>query len=268
MTAGPEAPHGWSVPSQPLAQPGVPPALALRATVWSRIAAYLIDGSLATLAAVVLSPLAGADLFAGVGFMLIWMLAWILVRVAVPQLAGESPGKLLGGLRTVGDHGEPLGAGPRALREVLLYPFYLIPFAIAADAVAADRPIRRSLRDRMAGTYVVVTGAPAGGRGALLGGAALLLVLACGLVSAALYEPPHSVERQRAEFVKGCTSEGGQTSSCECMFERIHAQLGGRRIDEISRTDPGRLPPDAAAAFDDAAARCGEPVPAAGAARS
>ena len=91
--------------------------------------------------------------------------------------------------------------------------------------------------------------APAARR-ALFGGAALLLVLAVGLVSARRYAPAYSVERQRAEFVKGCTSEGGAASSCVCMFDRIHARLGGHRIDEISRADvdlPARPTPRAAA---------------------
>lgn len=257
---GPAASQWRSARSQPVAGLGPQPGLETRAGVWSRIAAYLVDGGVATITAAALTRLTGAEVFVSAEYLLIATLTWAVVRVGVPLIAGESPGKRLGGLRTVDEHGVRLGTSTRLVREVLLYPLYLIPFGIIADALAADRPARRSLRDRMSGTYVIREQRATSG-GLLLGLAASCLTVACWAGAVALYQPVSSVDGQRSDFVEGCTDSGGSAASCACIFESLHAQLGGRRIDEIGRAGVENMPADAASAFDAATARCaaGEP---------
>ncbi len=218
--AGPEAP-GWAgLPAPPAvtANPAGPAADELSA-IWPRIAAYLFDCALATLLAAGVTVLADPQPRRTSGvYLLTFVAAWALVRVAGPALKGESPGKRMLRIATVDTTGRPIGHGVRAVRELPVWALYWIPFVVAIDAVFAERDGLRGMRDRLTRTSVVQRGAVTGGRVAAV---LVLALVVIGTATTNLASWNRSPQRSLASFVSDCVGGGGSVAQCSCQRDHL-----------------------------------------------
>ncbi|HEX7288568.1 MAG TPA: RDD family protein [Candidatus Angelobacter sp.] len=148
--------------SQPvlrMQQTGANPAFVV-ADKWLRVAGYLIDVVPAIVLSLVgLIPIVGI-IFAGLLLAPYWLLR---------DIAGASLGKMLLGMRIVGQDGQPATTGARVLRNLpliaaplcmiipLLGYFVTIPVALIVVLVEGTLLLSQGSRlgDKMAGTVVV-----------------------------------------------------------------------------------------------------------------
>ena len=257
---GPEAPLSpAAVPrslTAPLAASG--PALATRPTAVPRIAAYLLDIGLATMLTFGVLRLVDVSPERLTALVLLLTFAgWAIVRVAGPMIAGESPGKRMLQLRTVDASGAPIPTGTRALRELVIWLIYWVPLVSLVDAFVVERGERRSMRDRMAGTYVVHTsdGPASGGRAVAV---LLLAVATLGVSWAGVRAVGNSSRQLEQGFVAGCVNGGLGSAECQCIFDQVSADLPRERLVQADRDARlGRnMPPDVEVAIRAAGQAC------------
>lgn len=242
---GPESSFGLAVPGLHAEPAGVSePPLDARASIWLRLGAYFVDAGIATLGALVSAAALGGSAGGSpvTGLFGAWLVPWWLaLRVAVPSRAGESPGKLLAGIRTVDASGLDIGLSRRLVRDGLFWLPYMLPLLGLIDACIAERHAMRSTRDQMSGTYVVRAHATPSGRrrrATFAVAAAFAFVLASSpLLKLHLSESrtvgntrqgpaPGPRERARHDYVAACENRGRPVSGCLCLFEHLEEALG------------------------------------------
>jgi uncharacterized RDD family membrane protein YckC len=267
--------HTWV---EPVAPPPPPPPARDRiigdrpiAGYGYRVAAFLFDVGLAFAAGVLVAFLAGgAETWATGGgdtaFLLVVIGAWLLITTgATAILGGRTLGKWLVGTRVVGPGG-PADFGTSVLRDQLARLLYLVPFFGLADVIwAAADADRRSLRDKMVGTYVVRD------RGTMFRawavGAAAVALLAVWVAGTSALDPDvgggYSAS-ERAEFVDACRDEGGTRSECECLFAYLATRVSHDEFARIDSDDIKDWPPRLRRVTLEAGRRCSggdEPAP-------
>jgi uncharacterized RDD family membrane protein YckC len=226
------------------------PALATRPPAAPRIAAYLLDMGIATMVTFgVLRLVDVSPEHLTAVILLLTFAGWALVRVAGPLIAGESPGKRMLQLRTVDAHGAPIPTGTRALRELLIWLIYWVPFVAMVDAFVAERGERRTMRDRMAGTFVVHTddGPATGGRAAAV---LLLAALVLGVSWAGVRDVGNRSRQLEQGFIAGCVNGGLGSSQCQCIFDQVSADLPSDATAAAARTGARAATPCAARSRD------------------
>jgi len=261
---------GWPAggPEAPLTPAAVPafrapvtsspePGLATCETAGPRIAAYLLDIGLATMLTFGVLRLVDASPERLTALLLVLTFAgWAVVRVAGPMIAGESPGKRMLNLQTVDASGIPVPTGTRALRELVIWLIYWVPFVALIDAFVVERGEHRSMRDRMAGTSVVHAsqGPASGGR---VTAVLVLGVLALCVAWAGVRHETSGGQLERG-FVTGCVRGGLGNAECRCIFDQLSTGLPRERIVQADRdVRLGRsMPPDVQVALRSAAQGC------------
>jgi len=248
---GPEAPGSTLIlAAATKPAPAGTPTPTERSGMWPRIAAYLFDAGLSALLAFsilrLLDP--SADRRRALSILLIYG-AWAAFRVLSPALTGESPGKRMLRIETVDLSGEPITHRTRAMRELVVWLLYWIPFVAVIDAAVAERRGRRGLRDHLTGTTVTSKAAVGGGRVGAVLILGLLLTFCAGLtsgnvhvradstrasVAAAPVSPtasgaplPSARSRPalRAEVIAGCIRTGVSKSQCCCIVDGAARQV-------------------------------------------
>jgi uncharacterized RDD family membrane protein YckC len=220
-----------------------------------RVAAFLFDLglALAALTAALLAGLSsGAALIAGLA-------VWVFVTsVAGAVFDGQSLGKRLAGTRVITARGAPVGFGKSLLRDTLARLLYLVPLFFVVDSVfAAASEDGRTLRDRMAGTFVV-RGPSSAGRawGVALAAAGLFAVWVVGAERAGNGPGEGYSTADREAFMAGCRGEGSTGKRCECLYEFMSARLTHDEFTGVDSADPDRWPAHVRRVADDATAAC------------
>ncbi|HEY5143019.1 MAG TPA: RDD family protein [Solirubrobacteraceae bacterium] len=223
----PEAPGAFVMPATfapPVgAAAGVPP-VSERTSVWWRIATYLIDAGLVWGTVGLLGTLGVLPARFALA-VLVGLALWTLVTVGVStRFPGQTLGKRIAGLQTVKPGVGPIPASTTFIRDVLCWLIYVIPFVIVADAWKADRPERRSIRDHMAGTYVVGAPTPARRRTTLI----VMAIALAGLIPYVTFSASITRTGQRTavaqaarDFVAGCEDAGGPSPYCACVWQQL-----------------------------------------------
>lgn len=240
-------PPGWSPPAGARAAvpaAGIPspalhlpaPSVRLRSPIWPRIAAFIADQVLAgLLAGFTVGLVWGPSVPTGVEF-LAYIGVWALLRVVGPQVLGESPGKRLMHLQTVDVRtGEPLPTARLAVREILLWLVYWLPFVALLDAARTDRrDDHLSWRDRKAGTAVVRDRAVGSARVAVV----MAIAVAIPVIALLSLHPSRGVEAgspeqiaarwsvMRADAISTCVGRGRPRASCECVLDEAARNIG------------------------------------------
>lgn len=92
-------------------------------------------------------------LYLAIAFGIVILIDWV-----IQGLRGWTPGKLIAGIRTVKDDGNPPGIGKAAVRWLLWivdgFP-YLFAFGLVGFIVALTNDLRQRVGDKVAGTYVI-----------------------------------------------------------------------------------------------------------------
>lgn len=133
------------------------------------------------------------------------------------------PGQTLGmrvvGIKVVGEDGEPLSFGRAVVRFVACSVIFLIPVLMLVEWLTPLGQGRRSLRDRMAKTWVVRDEHHAIPRWVPVALAVGSLVLVAGSMVASW----NSVgDEDRDEFVTWCRDAGGGTAAeCGCHYDWV-----------------------------------------------
>ena len=229
-----------------------PPAIA---GFGYRVAAFLFDLALA-LAALGAAALAGLSERAAFA---VALAAWVFVTsVASAVFDGQTLGKLLTGTRVITAHGRPVRFGTSLLRDSLTRLLYLVPFFFLVDSIfAAASRDGRTLRDKMAGTYVV-RAAPSPLRAGAVSLAAVALfavwIVGTGSFGDAPGEGYSSVDR--SAFVESCRDEGSSRGRCVCLYEFISSRLTHDEYTGVSSDDPRDWPAHVRQVTDDAASAC------------
>jgi hypothetical protein len=139
----------------------------------------------------------------------------------------------------------PAGFGTSVLRDQLARLLYLVPFFALADAVwAAADGDKRSLRDKMAATYVVRDRGKAWRAWAV--SATAVALLAVWVAGTSSFDAASGGGRpgegytnaERTEFVASCADGGMSRKRCDCMFSYISARVSH---DEFSSVDSDDL---------------------------
>ena len=227
-----------------------------------RVAAFLFDAGL------VLAFLTGAILVdaGGTAEVLVAILGWVFVTsVASAVFDGQTLGKRLTGTRVLTAGGVPAGFGTSLLRDSLARLLYLVPFFFLVDSIfAAADPYGQTLRDKMAGTYVVRETRSPGRATAVAFAAAALLAIWVGGTSMAGGEPGEGYSSyDHAGFLEGCREEGSSAKRCECLYEYISSRLSHDEFTGVGSDDPDKWPARVRRVTDDAAVACdgGQPAP-------
>lgn len=217
----PETPTSLGPVGAPAAQATLaPPAETIDAGVGLRAAGWLIDffGVLAAaVGAGLLSIEAGASEDAGLAWaMLAGFVIWVLDTTVLVALSdGRSVGKLVCGLRLIGDDGSPAGASLGFRRDTLLRLLYLVPLFFIVDSSFAFNNDRKTLRDRMVNSRVLTTTPHP-----WVGWAVAVAVLAAFSVASSATPPSWGEssysEYDRADFIEECQDFAGKPSEQEC----------------------------------------------------
>ena len=228
-----------------------------------RVAAVLFDLGLA------LAALAGALMarLSQATALLLALLAWIFVTsVASAVFDGQTLGKRLTGTRVITARGAPAGLGTSLLRDTAARALWVIPVFFLIDSIHAITDARgRTLRDRMARTYVVrETRSPARAAGVAAAAAALLAIWIVGTGTVSDEPGEGYSAADRSAFMDGCAREGSSRGRCACLYDYISARLSHDEFAGVHTGDPDRWPAHVRRVAGDAAATCdgGQPEPA------
>jgi uncharacterized RDD family membrane protein YckC len=242
--------HTWVEPVVP--PPPRPPAGSIVgdrpiAGYGYRVAAFLFDAGFAFAVGVLITYLAGGgERWSSGGdtlFLLSTIGAWLVITTgAMAVLHGQTLGKRLVGTRVIGPGG-PADFGTSVLRDQLARLLYFVPFFGFADIIwAAADAERRSLRDKMVGTYVVREGGTTRRALAVTAVAVGLFVVYVNGTSAMNGDSDGLgggyTAAERATFVDACRDEGGTRGECGCLFAYVsarvpHDEFAGVRSDDV-----------------------------------
>ena len=115
-----------------------------------RLAAWLIDGVILSVVFAIIGLVFPPDRFAAVGKPLIGWLYFALFT----GLEGQTPGKMLVGIKVVDAEGRVPGRGSVLMREVIGKFVSIIPLTLGYLWMLWD-PKSQTWHDKMAGTYVI-----------------------------------------------------------------------------------------------------------------
>jgi len=152
VTAGEEATTAMPAPSE-----AVPEVAVEHAGFWIRLAAAIIDGIAIWVISFVLSRLLFLGMFGHLasfypsfyGFPLYWLYHWLFTG-----LKGQTPGKMVVGIKVVDAQGNKVGLGHAALREILGKTISTIVLLLGFLWIGSDDK-KQGWHDKIAGTYVV-----------------------------------------------------------------------------------------------------------------
>jgi uncharacterized RDD family membrane protein YckC len=121
---------------------------------WIRLAATIIDYLIITVAIVILRFLVQAvfSYLLMLQFLLPWLYYWLFVGIS-----GQTPGKMVVGIKVVNAQGNIPGLGCAALREILGKLLSTIALYLGFIWIALDSN-KQSWHDKIADTYVVKSG--------------------------------------------------------------------------------------------------------------
>ena len=202
-------------------------------------------------------------------FLLVVIGTWLVITTgATAVFGGQTLGKRLVGTRVVGPGG-PADFGTSVLRDQLARLLYFVPFFGLADVIwAAADADRRSLRDRMVGTYVVReagTTRRALAVAAVAAGLFFVYVSGTSALNGADALGGGYTATERATFVDACRDEGGTRSECGCLFEYVSARVSHDEFASVKSDDMRDWPRHLRRVSQAAAHRCmdgGDPSPA------
>lgn len=240
-----------------------------------RVAAFLFDVGFSFAAGVLAAYLAGGrESWASVGgdttFLLVAIGTWLVITTgATVVFGGQTLGKRLAGTRVVGPGG-PAGFGTSVLRDQLGRLLYLVPFFALTEVIwAAADADRRSLRDKMVGTYVVRESGTIRRALAVTALAVGLLVVYVSGTSALNGDTDGLgggyTAAEREQFVDACRDEGGTRSQCGCLFAYVSARVSHDEFASVTSDDVSDWPKHMQRVSKAAARRClggGDPSPA------
>ena len=153
LAAAVEAPAAEAPPSPPLVQPAISGEYV---GFWVRLGAWLIDlvAIVAIFIALTILSLFGSFAldFLNFGFLILllpWLYFWLFTG-----LKGQTPGKMLVGIKVVDGQGNVPGLGRAALREIVGKPISTIPFFLGFLWIGLDRR-KRGWHDKIARTSLL-----------------------------------------------------------------------------------------------------------------
>ena len=188
-----------------------------------------------------------------------------VTSVASAVFDGRSLGKRLTGTRVLTVRAAPVGFGRSLMRDSVTRVLWLIPVFFLADAIVAMTDDKgRSLRDKMAGTYVLREGgSPLRAWSVALAACALLAVWLTGTSTIGDDPGEGFTSADRSAFMDGCSREGSSRGRCACLYEYISARLSHDEFAGVDSDDPDDWPAHVRRVTDDAAATCdgGQPAP-------
>lgn len=257
------------MPSQPAKPSAAAAALAAlppapkhedRAFWGYRTGAWLLQlGIVGTVAGVLMYVVAesGIDTEDGgswVGFVIVGLLFCITVGFHA-VFPGQTLGMRVAGIQVVRENGAPMSAGYAFVRYVLCGAIYLFPLVSVAEWLTPLGNERRSLRDRIAKTYVIKL-EPYRSRRWALTAASLTAILIYG---ASVTLGQEAVERQdRTLFISGCVEDGdASTAECDCRYDELTASLTDADNVEIAALEDGEdLPWSIQSKVEDSVTEC------------
>jgi uncharacterized RDD family membrane protein YckC len=142
---------------------------------------------------------------------------------------GQSLGKLVAAVQVVRTNGVPVRGTRAFVRTFVCALFYLVPFGLIIDGLAPLGSQRRSVRDRMAATYVVKK-SNYQGRALVL---TIATIAAVGAWIGSSFAAGVAGHDDRRDFIAGCEEHGMKRSVCECAWKAFIADVGEQRLDEI-----------------------------------
>ncbi|MGF6727769.1 hypothetical protein P3T43_007161 [Paraburkholderia sp. GAS41] len=81
-------------------------------------------------------------------------------------------------------------------------------------------------------------------------------VIATASVALALSACQSKLDKSEEIFVNGCHDQGGETSVCTCIFDKLKDHYGADQLLDSDRRLPSQLPPDFSQSVLDAGAQC------------